>query len=228
MPPKQATAELRLKDRAGSIFDQLMPIFATLAALLVGAIFLILLDANPITAYGALVQGAFGSFNAFAETLVKAIPLLLVGLGTCIAYRGSVTNIGGEGQMIIGAILSTWFGLTFTELPGWLAIIIAMLLGILGGMIWGGIPGILKAYFNVNEILSTVMMNAVAVQIMNYLVSAWLDGVRLELKHVDQHARPAPVFDLKHAARTPLSPPVNHPWRTYGKKLNGKPTAVIN
>ena len=60
------------------------------------------------------------------------------------------------------------------------------------------------------------------------LVSAWLDGVRLELKQVDQHARPAPVFDLKHAARTPLSPPVNHPWRTYGKKLNGKPTAVIN
>ncbi len=107
MPPKQATADLRLKDRAGSIFDQMMPIFATLAALLVGAIFLLLLGANPVTAYGALADGAFGSFNAFAETLVKAIPLLLVGLGTCIAYRGSVTNIGGEGQMIIGAILST-------------------------------------------------------------------------------------------------------------------------
>jgi len=132
MPPKQATADLHLKDRAGSIFDQMMPIFATLAALLVGAIFLMLLGANPLTAYGALAQGAFGSFNAFAETLVKATPLLLVGLGTCIAYRGSVTNIGGEGQMIIGAILSTWFGLTFTELPGWLAIIIAMLLGSFG------------------------------------------------------------------------------------------------
>jgi len=60
------------------------------------------------------------------------------------------------------------------------------------------------------------------------LVSAWLDGVRLELKQVDQYARPAPVVDLKHVARMPLSPPVNHPWRTYGKKLNGKPTAVIN
>ncbi|MFA5433627.1 MAG: ISNCY family transposase [Candidatus Paceibacterota bacterium] len=60
------------------------------------------------------------------------------------------------------------------------------------------------------------------------LVSAWLDGVRLELKQVDQYARPAPVVDLKHVARMPVSPPVNHPWRTYGKKLNGKPTAVIN
>jgi len=58
-------------------------------------------------------------------------------------------------------------------------------------------------------------------------VSAWLDGVRLELKPVDQSAKPAPVVDLKQADRTPLSPPVDHPWRTYEKKLNGKPTPVI-
>ena len=206
MPPKHATADLRLKDRAGSIFDQLMPIFATLAALLVGAIFLLLLGANPLTAYGALAQGAFGSFNAFAETLVKAIPLLLVGLGTCIAYRGSVTNIGGEGQMIIGAILSTWFGLTFTELPGWLAIIIAMLLGILGGMIWGGIPGILKAYFNVNEILSTVMMNAIAVQIMNFLMRGpMIDPVqRHAASQIPQTARLLEAYRLPRLSPTRL------------------------
>jgi simple sugar transport system permease protein len=117
-----------------------------------------------------LLKGAFGDFNAFAETLVKAIPLLLVGLGTCIAYRGSVTNIGGEGQMIVGALLSTWIGLNFTHLPGWLMILIAMIAGSLGGAVWGGLPGLLKAYFNVNEILSTVMMNAIAVQIMNYML----------------------------------------------------------
>lgn len=99
-----------------------MPILAALAALLVGAIFLMILGTNPLTAYNAFTQGAFGNFIAFAETFVKAIPLLLVGLGTCIAYRSSVTNIGGEGRMIIEAILSTWFGLTFTELPGWPAI----------------------------------------------------------------------------------------------------------
>ena len=90
-----------------TIFDSLMPVFATIAALLVGAVFLLILGANPITAYSALLDGAFGNFNAFAETLVKATPLLLVGLGTCIAYRASVTNIGGEGQMIVGALLST-------------------------------------------------------------------------------------------------------------------------
>lgn len=206
MPPKQATVDLRLKDRAGSLIDQLMPIFATLAALLIGAIFLVLLGANPLTAYGALLQGAFGSPNAFAETLVKAIPLMLVGLGTCIAYRASVTNIGGEGQMIIGAILSTWFGLTFTELPGWLAIIIAMLLGILGGVIWSGIPGLLKAYFNVNEILSTVMMNAIAVQIMNYLMRGpMIDPVQKQAaSQIPQTARLIEAYRLPRLSPTRL------------------------
>ena len=206
MPPKQATVDLRFKDRAGPVIDQLMPIFATIAALLVGAIFLVLLGANPLTAYGALVEGAFGSFNAFAETLVKSIPLMLVGLGTCIAYRGSVTNIGGEGQMIIGAIRATWFGLTFTELPGWLAIIIAMLMGILGGMIWAGIPGILKAYFNVNEILSTVMMNAIAVQIMNYLMRGpMIDPVQKEAaSQIPQTARLIEAYRLPRLSPTRL------------------------
>lgn len=148
------------------LIDALLPVFAALAALVVGAGMLLFLKVNPIEAYQALWDGAFGSSNAFAETLVKATPLLLVALGICISFRGDVINIGGEGQMIVGAILATWVGLTFTGLPGWLVVTIAMLAGFLGGGIWGGIPGLLKAYFNVNEILSTVMMNAIAVQLM--------------------------------------------------------------
>jgi simple sugar transport system permease protein len=150
--------------------DALLPVFATLAALLVGAIMLLFLKVNPLEAYKALWQGAFGTSNAFAETLVKATPLLLVGLGICISFRGDVINIGGEGQMIVGALFATWIGLTFTNLPGWFVIALAMLAGFVGGAIWGGIPGLLKAYFRVNEILSTVMMNAIAVQLMNYML----------------------------------------------------------
>jgi simple sugar transport system permease protein len=145
-------------------------VFAAMAALLIGAVMLLLLKVNPIEAYKALWDGAFGSSNAVAETLVKATPLLLVGIGICISFRGDVINIGGEGQMIIGAILATWVGLTFTGLPGWLVITLSMIAGFIGGGIWGGIPGILKAYFSVNEILSTVMMNAIAVQLMNFLL----------------------------------------------------------
>ena len=189
-----------------AVFDALMPIFATVAALLVGAIFLLLLGANPITAYSALIEGAFGSFNAFAETLVKSIPLLLIGLGTCIAYRGSVTNIGGEGQMIVGALLSTWIGLSFTNLPGWLMIVVAMLAGSLGGAIWGGLPGVLKAYFNVNEILSTVMMNAIAVQIMNYMLRGpMIDPVQAQAaSQIPQTARLEVAYRLPRLAPTRL------------------------
>ena len=152
------------------LFDLALPFLAAGLALLVGAVLLFFMGANPVKAYAALVEGAFGTPNAVAETLVKATPLLLVGLGICIAFQANVINIGGEGQMIVGAILGTLVGLTFTDWPGWVVIPLAMLVGFLGGALWGGIPGVLKAYFNVNEILSTVMMNAIAVQIMNYLL----------------------------------------------------------
>jgi general nucleoside transport system permease protein len=140
------------------IVDGLLPVFATLAALAVGAVMLLILGANPIQAYGALIEGAFGSGNALAETAAKAVPLLLVGLGICIAFRANLINIGGEGQMIIGAILGTLVGLAMTGGPGWLVVPLAMLAGFAGGALWGAIPGALKAYFNVNEILSAVMM----------------------------------------------------------------------
>src|SRR5512144_2676037 len=173
--------KLLQSDWTSRLFSALLPVFATLAALAVGALMLLFLKVNPIQAYKALWVGAFGSPNAFAETLVKATPLLLVALGICISFRGDVINIGGEGQMIVGAILATWGGLTFTSLPGWLVIILAMLAGFLGGAIWGGIPGFLKAYFRVNEILSTVMMNAIAVQWMNFLLGgAMIDPVQAE------------------------------------------------
>jgi len=177
------------------LLDSLLPVFATLAALLIGAVMLMFLGVNPIQAYKALWDGAFGSSNAIAETLVKATPLLLVALGICISFRGDVINIGGEGQMIVGAILATWVGLRFTTLPGWLVITLAMLMGFVGGAIWGGIPGVLKAYFRVNEILSTVMMNAIAVQLMNYLLRGpMIDPAQAQL--ASKIPQTAPLLDI--------------------------------
>jgi len=176
-------------------FDSLLPVFATLAALLIGAVMLLFLRVNPIEAYAALWDGAFGSPNAFAETLVKATPLLLVALGICISFRGDVINIGGEGQMIVGAVFATWVGLTFTDLPGWLVIVLALLAGFLGGAVWGGIPGFLKAYFRVNEILSTVMMNAIAVQLMNFLLRGpMIDPSQAQL--ASKIPQTAPLLDI--------------------------------
>ncbi|HRJ56679.1 MAG TPA: ABC transporter permease [Anaerolineales bacterium] len=195
-----------MRSRLSTLFDALLPVLATLAALAVGAVMLLFLKVNPIEAYAALLNGAFGSFNSFAETLVKATPLLLVALGICISFRGDVINIGGEGQMIVGAILATWVGLTFTDYPGWLITTVALLAGFLGGAVWGGIPGILKAYFNVNEILSTVMMNAIAVQLMNFLLRGpMIDPAQADVaSKIPQTARLLDIFQLPRLAPTRL------------------------
>ncbi|MBL6961166.1 MAG: ABC transporter permease [Anaerolineales bacterium] len=195
-----------MRSRLDSLLDALLPVFATFAALGVGAIMLFILRVSPVEAYGALWEGAFGSTNAMAETLVKATPLLLVGLGICIAFRASVINIGGEGQMIIGGILATQIGLTFTDWPGWLVIFAAMVAGFLGGALWGGIPGFLKAYFRVNEILSTVMMNAIAVQVMNYMLRGpMIDPAQAEkASKIPQTARLLEAFRLPRWAPTRL------------------------
>ena len=192
--------------RVGRFIDALLPLIATLAALAVGAVMLLLLGVNPVDAYGAMLEGAFGSSNALAETLVKATPLLLVGLGICVAFRGNVINIGGEGQMIIGAILGTLVGLSFSDWPGWAVIILSLFVGFLGGAAWGAIPGVLKAYFNVNEILSTIMMNAIAIQTMNFLLAGpMIDPAQAELaSKIPQTARLMDAFRLPRLVPTRL------------------------
>jgi general nucleoside transport system permease protein len=147
-----------------------LPALAMLVALLIGALMLLLLKVNPITAYSAMVEGVFGNVYGFTQSLAKATPLLLVGLGICIAFRASVINIGGEGQIIAGALMATWFSLSCRSWPGFLLLPATMIMGFLAGAAWGFIPGILKVRFSVNEILSTVMMNAIAIQLMNFLL----------------------------------------------------------
>jgi simple sugar transport system permease protein len=181
------------------IIDALLPVFATFAALAVGAVMLLVLGANPLRAYGAMVEGAFGSGNALAETAVKAVPLLLVGLGICIAFRANVINIGGEGQMILGAIFATVVGLSLPDWPGWIVITLAIVAGFIGGGLWGAIPGALKAYFGVNEILSTIMMNAIAIQIMNYL----LRGPLIDPAQAEQASKIPQTAALADAFRLP-------------------------
>ncbi len=192
--------------RLGRLFDLLLPLLATLAALGVGAVMLQVLGANPIAAYGALLSGAFGSQNALADTIVRATPLLLVALGICIAFRAGVINIGGEGQLVAGAILGTLVGLAFPEAPAIVIVPLALVAGFIGGAIWGGIPGVLKAYYNVNEILSTIMLNIIAVQGMNYLLRGpMIDPVQLQASsRIPQTARLVQAFDLPRLVPTRL------------------------
>lgn len=152
------------------VFGSLVPIAAVVVALFVGAIILLQLDASPVEAFTAMIDGAFGSTSALMNTALKATPLLFVGAGIVIAFRANVINIGGEGQMVSGALLATTVALVMPEWPAIVALPVVLLAGIIGGAIWGAIPGALKAYYGVNEILSTIMLNVVAVQLMNFLL----------------------------------------------------------
>ncbi|MCP4428391.1 MAG: ABC transporter permease, partial [Chloroflexi bacterium] len=176
------------------LFDTLLPFLAVLGAFIIGAVILLLQGVNPLEAYQSMVVGAFGSKNGLADTLVKATPLLLVGLGIAIAFRGGVINIGAEGQLIVGALLTTFIGLQLGErMNGVLVIIIGLIAGAVMGGLWGAIPGYLKAQLGVNEILSTIMMNQIAIQIGFYL----LRGPMIDPAEVEAGT------NIPHSARLP-------------------------
>jgi simple sugar transport system permease protein len=177
--------------------DGIPLILALLLALLVASVLLLLMSANPLQAYSSMLQGAVGNENATAETLVKAIPILFVAIGICIAFRGGVLNIGGEGQMIAGAVAGVTVTLAFSTWNSPLVIVFALVAGFIAGALYGGIAGFLKAYFNVNEILSTIMLNQVAVQTMNYLLNGvLLDPAEAGLNHIPKTARIAEFAEL--------------------------------
>ena len=177
----------------------LVPFVAVVAALAVGAVILLLQDVSPITAYTEMITGAFTNKNGLADTMVKAIPLLLVALGVAIAFRGGVINIGAEGQLIMGALLTTYVGLELGDrLPGAVVIVICLLAGMFMGGVWGAIPGYLKAYLGVNEILSTIMMNQIAIQLGFFLLRGpMIDPAELEAgTNIPHSARLARSTDL--------------------------------
>lgn len=183
----------------GRAFDIAPFIIALLLALVVASVMLLFLQANPIVAFGAMWEGAFGSENKFAETLVKATPILFVAIGITIAFRGGVINIGGEGQMITGALAGTAMSLYLGDSPPVISIPAALTTGFVAGGLFGGIAGYLKAYFDVNEILSTIMLNQVAVQLMNFL----LNGVMLdpEVAGVNNIPKTARIAETAQLAR---------------------------
>ncbi len=160
-----------IKNTLNRTIEALLPLLAVPVALIIGAVMLIVLKVNPLQAYGALVDGVVGSVFGLTQTLVLATPLLLVALGIVIAFRGGVLNIGAEGQIVAGALLTTAFALALPGLPVWLMLPAGIIVGAIGGAIWGGIPGFLKARLGVNEILSTIMMNSIAVQLNLYLLT---------------------------------------------------------
>ena len=158
----------------------LISLGAVILALVLGGIVLLLVGGSPLRAYAFMVKAAFGDIGVFSDTLTKATPLILVSLAAVVAFRMRLWNIGAEGQFFIGAFGASAVVLTPIlppETSPWLLIPTMMAVGALAGALWGFIPGYLKARFNVNEIISTLMMNYIAVAWNNFFIFAiWSEG----------------------------------------------------
>ncbi|MBV8354561.1 MAG: ABC transporter permease, partial [Candidatus Eremiobacteraeota bacterium] len=124
---------------------------------------------SPLDGFGALLDGAFGTPEEIAETLVQTTNLLFPALGVALAFRAGLFNIGAEGQLILGGLFAGWFGAEYA-LPAVLAIPMVLIAGAVAGGAWGAIPGFLRARFGANEVIATLMLNVVAVLLATYLV----------------------------------------------------------
>ncbi len=140
----------------------LIPVLAILVALLIGALVMLIAGDNPLLAYGGLFKGAFGSAQSWARTLRKLTPLLLAGLSVAFAFRGGLFNIGASGQFLMGTVAAVAVGTNFDGLPFAVHMPLALLAGMLGGAVWGAIPGFLKVWRGTHEVISTIMLNYVA------------------------------------------------------------------
>ncbi|WP_151732864.1 ABC transporter permease ['Paenibacillus yunnanensis' Narsing Rao et al. 2020] len=152
------------------------PILSVILALLLCAIFIAANGMNPWTVYEKMFSGAFGSSYGFTETLVKAIPLLLCGLGIAVAYRISVWNIGAEGQLTVGAMAATAVTIYFPGLPSFWAITLMLIFGAAAGGLWGLMTAIPRTHFGVNELITSLMLNYVGLLALDYVVfGPWKD-----------------------------------------------------
>jgi ABC-type uncharacterized transport system permease subunit len=154
--------------RAG---EALVPV---VAALVVGAAVLAITGWDPISVYRLMAREAFGSTGRIESTLAAATPLLFCGLATAIAFRAGVFNIGVDGSFILGGLAAAWLGAALTGLPGVLLIAACLVLGMLAGALWSAPPAILRARLGVDEVVTTLMLNFVAIGLASWIVNSLL------------------------------------------------------
>lgn len=182
-----------------------VPLLAVITAVILGGVVIAVVGGNPFMAYIGLIQGSFGSVKALSETAVWASPYIFAGLAVAVAFKGGLFNIGAEGQLALGAVVAALIGYA---LPGWLgfdlpAIIhipLAVLLGALAGALWAAIPGALKAYTGGHEVINTIMMNYIALNLTSFLLNGPMKdtnpgNVSARTPEIALSARIPPIFD---------------------------------
>ncbi|HUW01278.1 MAG TPA: ABC transporter permease [Acidimicrobiales bacterium] len=166
-----AAAELK---KTFDIQPVLVPFLAIVLAVFIGGILIAAIGDNPFEAYWALLRGMWGSPDRIASSLARSAPFIGASLAVAFAFRAGLFNIGAEGQLLIGATATAWVGTwaMFGDTPGIILVPLLLVAGTVGGLIWGGIPGVLKARTGAHEVIVTIMLNNIAALYVRYLVSS--------------------------------------------------------
>lgn len=201
LPPQSAAKS----SRTVTIQRMLVPLLAVLTALVIGGLIILISGGNPLEAYRGLFEGAFGSPKAISETFIWATPYIFAGLAVALAFKGGLFNIGAEGQLAMGALTAAWLGyglpqLLDTPIPPLLHVLICVISGALAGGLWGGIPGWLKARTGAHEVIITIMMNYIALQLVSFLLNGPLKdpsptNVIARTPLIADSARIGPLFE---------------------------------
>jgi general nucleoside transport system permease protein len=174
-PPPQQSINFETLDRLVRRFERLFlvlaPCIAVTTALILIGLMIFALGQSPLVAYKGLFVGAFGTLYDTANSLNRATPLILAGLGLALAYRGGVFNIGGDGQIMMGGLAATLVGINLHNLPIAIHLPLTLLAGFVGGAIWGVIPGYAFAKYGTNLVITTIMLNSIAAGINLTLVN---------------------------------------------------------
>ena len=169
--PAKPEASPRGKLNVGALLTELIvPMLAIVTALIISAIIILATGASVTAAYSGLFTGALGSPKAIANTLVEATPYIFAGLAVALGFKCGLFNIGVEGQLAMGSMAAALVGAQFTSLPLLLHLPLALLAGILGGALWGAIPGFLRARTGAHEVITTIMLNYIVIRLTDYLI----------------------------------------------------------
>ena len=169
-----------------------VPFYAVVVAVLLGSLFMLAAGADPIEAYVALFRGAFGSWPAIAQSLARSTPYMIAALAVAFGFKAGLFNIGAEGQLLVGALVAAWVGTwaIVATLPAVLAVVTVLLAGAVGGLLWGGLPGLLKARTGAHEVIVTIMLNAIALRLAEWVINSRSPRILLDVTASVPHTVP--------------------------------------
>lgn len=177
--------------------DLLMSVFAVILGLLAGSVLMLATGNDPLDGFYFLFRGGLMNIERIGNTLATATPLIFAGLSVAFAFKTGLFNIGGAGQMLIGGLCATAIGLTF-DWPKPILLTVMIIGALIGGALWAALPGLLKAKFNVHEVVATIMMNWIAYWVVFYIIPQYFKGPFLETE----------------SQRIPIAASLKVPWLT--------------